>query len=60
MKIKYERIVKQVCEIELSKDEFEKEFESDVFDVLDWGEITGDFDLISEDHPEFSNIAVVK
>ena len=48
MKIKYERIIKQVCEIELNKDEFE----NDATNVLDWGEETGEFDVLSEYYPE--------
>ena len=53
MKIKYERIVKQVCEIELTKDEFKNEFENDATNVLDWGEETREFDVVSEQYPDF-------
>ena len=60
MKIKYERVVRQVCEIELSKNEFEEEFESDIADVLDWGEVTGDFDVTFEEYPQFENIEIIK
>lgn len=59
MKIRYERTVKQICEIELSEDEFKNEFESDVDNVLDWGEETGDFEVVSEQYPEFA-VAEIK
>lgn len=60
MKIKYERVVRQFCEVELSKEEFKNEFDGNTEDVCDWGEETGDFDVIFEEYPQFENIEIIK
>lgn len=58
MKIRYERTVRQVCEIEITKDEFENEFENNVDNVFDWGEETGEFEVVSEEYPEFALVEI--
>ena len=60
MKVRYRRIVEQVCEIEVSEKEFEDEFESDEYEVPYWGEDTGDFDVIEEKFPIFKYVEIIE